>query len=83
MGAIRALQRLDLNRRIALVGFDDFLMADLIDPGVSVIAQDPAALGRIAAELLFSRLDGYEGPRRHVVVPTQLITRGSGEIPQT
>ena len=39
------------------------------------------ALGRTAAELVFSRLDGYDGPSRHVVVPTQLIERGSGELP--
>ena len=34
-----------------------------------------------AAELVFSRLDGYDGPTRRVVVPTELIERGSGELP--
>ncbi len=43
---------------------------------MSVVAQDPYELGRRAGELLFARGDE---PRR-VVVPTQLITRGSGEI---
>ncbi|MGH3433480.1 MAG: LacI family DNA-binding transcriptional regulator, partial [Thermocrispum sp.] len=38
--------------RPALVGFDDFELADLLDPGVTVVAQDPAELGRTAAELL-------------------------------
>ena len=33
------------------------------------VAQDPTALGRRAAELLFSRLDGYTGPSRRVVHP--------------
>ena len=27
---------------VALVGFDDFLLADLLSPGVTVVAQDPA-----------------------------------------
>ncbi|MFC7593174.1 LacI family DNA-binding transcriptional regulator [Nonomuraea antimicrobica] len=50
-------------RRVALVGFDDFELADLLDPGVSVVAQDPAWMGRVAAELLFRRLRGTGGRR--------------------
>jgi LacI family transcriptional regulator len=52
----------------------------VIEPGLTVIAQDAAALGRSAAELLFSRLDGFTGPSRRVVHPTTLIARGSGEL---
>lgn len=81
IGVIRALQRLGAQRRVALVGFDDVLLADLLDPPVSVVAQDPAAIGRTAADLLFARLDGDDAPPRHRVVPTSLIARGSGEIP--
>ena len=80
IGAIRALQSRGLQHRIAIVGFDDFPLADLLDPRVSVIAQNPAALGRAAAELLFARLDGDRSPPQHIVVPTLLIPRGSGEI---
>jgi LacI family transcriptional regulator len=80
IGAVRALQRLGLQRRVALLGFDDFPLADLLDPPVSVVAQDPALLGRTAAERLFARLEGDRTPPRNVVVPTRLIPRGSGEI---
>lgn len=80
IGACRALRRLDLHRRVALVGFDDILLADLLEPGITVIAQDPATMGRRAAELLFRRIDGDQAPSAHLVVPTRLITRGSGEI---
>lgn len=80
IGAIRALQRLGAADRVALVGFDDFLLADLLQPRVSVIAQDPAALGRAAADLLFTRLDGKQAAAQHIVLPTQIIPRGSGEI---
>lgn len=79
-GALRALRRRGAQHRVALVGFDDFTLADLLDPAVTVVAQDPAALGRTAAELLFARLDGDRSPSRHVVVPTRLVPRGSGEI---
>ncbi|NGO79844.1 LacI family transcriptional regulator [Streptomyces sp. YC504] len=71
-----------LSRPVALVGFDDFELADLLQPGVSVIAQDAAALGRTAAERLFRRLDGAQdvAPER-IELATRLIARGSGELP--
>ena len=62
------------------MGFDDILLADLLDPGITVMAQDPAAMGRTAAQLLFRRLDGDRTPTVHHVIPTRLIERGSGEI---
>lgn len=67
--------------RLALVGFDDFELADLVTPGTTVVAQDTAGLGRIAAELLFQRLAGDRDPARRIKLPTRLIVRGSGEIP--
>lgn len=66
---------------VALVGFDDLELADLLDPGVTVVAQNTGELGRIAGEMLFRRLDGYDGPAEHVELPTTLIPRGSGELP--
>jgi LacI family transcriptional regulator len=80
VGVIRALHALGLHHEVALVSFDDILLADAVEPGITVMAQDPHALGRTAAELLFARLDGDDGPSRHVVLPTQLIERGSGEL---
>jgi LacI family transcriptional regulator len=78
---LRALYELRLQHAIALVGFDDILFAASMDPAVTVVAQDPQGIGQAAAELLFSRLDGYSGPSRRVVLPTPLIERGSGELP--
>jgi LacI family transcriptional regulator len=80
IGTMRALRQLGLQREVALVGFDDVTLADMVEPGVSVVAQDPYELGRQAAELLFSRLGGFTGESRQIVVPAQLVARGSGEI---
>jgi LacI family transcriptional regulator len=80
IGAFRALRRLGLHNRVALIGFDDILLADLLEPGITVIAQDPAAIGRTAAEMLFRRLDGDRSPSEHRIVLTRMIERGSGEI---
>ncbi|WP_435843977.1 LacI family DNA-binding transcriptional regulator [Streptomyces iakyrus] len=68
-------------RRVALVGFDDIELADLLQPGVTVVAQDAADIGRTAAERLFRQLDGTLVTPERIELPTRLITRGSGEIP--
>ena len=81
IGAIRALRRLAAQTKVAVVGFDDFPMADMISPGVTVVAQNPALIGRTAASILFKRLAGDTAPPATHVVPTTLIRRGSGEIP--
>lgn len=80
IGVIRALHDLGLSSEIALVGFDDFPMADLVDPPTTVLRQDPHRIGTIAAELLLTRMEGLDSPPRRVVVPTALVPRGSGEI---
>jgi LacI family transcriptional regulator len=80
IGAVRALVELGLHGRVAIVGFDDVPMSDAVRPGLTVVAQDPGALGRTAAERLFARLDGDTSPAREVVLPVSLIERGSGEI---
>ncbi|MFF0626393.1 LacI family DNA-binding transcriptional regulator [Streptomyces sp. NPDC004296] len=67
-------------RPVALVGFDDFELADLVHPAITVVAQDAAHLGRTAAGLLFRRLDGVDEPPQRLEIPTRLIPRGSGEI---
>jgi len=81
IGAVRALRRLGLQRQVAVVGFDDFPLADLLDPATTVIEQDTGALGKTAAAVLLARLDGDSRPFEQIVVPTRLIARGSGEIP--
>lgn len=76
--AVRVLAQLPCP--VALVGFDDLELADLLSPAITVVAQDAAQLGRTAAELLFRRLEGSGEPPRRVELPTRLIVRGSGEL---
>jgi len=58
-----------------IVGFDDFALADKLSPPVTVLAQDPAAIGATAAQLLFSRISGDTSPPREVVLATRLVVR--------
>jgi LacI family transcriptional regulator len=81
IGVLRALHERGLRERVAQVGFVDVALAELLEPALTVIAQDPYELGRAAAEVLFARLDGDTQPPRRVVLPTRLVARGSGELP--
>jgi LacI family transcriptional regulator len=76
-GALRAIRELD--QPPALVGFDDFDLADLL--GVTVISHEPERMGELGAQLICARLAGVEGPARVELLPTTLIARGSGERP--
>jgi LacI family transcriptional regulator len=80
IGAIRALRERSLQHEIALIGFDDISLADMLEPGITVLAQDPYRIGQLAAERAFARLDGDRGDPQVLVVPSRLIPRGSGEI---
>ncbi|MFI1994844.1 LacI family DNA-binding transcriptional regulator [Actinoplanes sp. NPDC020271] len=75
-GALRVLA--GRPRPPALVGFDDFELADVV--GTTVVAHDMVALGREAARLACARISGHAGPPQTVVIPASLIPRGSGEI---
>jgi LacI family transcriptional regulator len=77
VGALRALR--DAQQPPALVGFDDFELADLLS--VTVVRHDSQRMGAHAAALAFDRLDGALQQPRTVIVPTELVVRGSGEVP--
>lgn len=75
IGILQALR--ERPERPAYVGFDDFALADVFNPGVTVVRYDVTRLGRSAVDLLLDRSDT---PRR-VEVPVELVARGSGELP--
>lgn len=66
-----------------LVGIDDFELADVFEPPVTVVTQDPPLLGTRAARLLFDRLEQPARPFRRVELPMELIVRGSGRPTRT
>jgi LacI family transcriptional regulator len=79
MLTLRALRQLGkkAGRDIPMFSFDDFELADMLTPGLSVVQQPTETLGREAATLLFERLRGRNGRSRSVVLPTSLIVRQS------
>ena len=79
MLTLRALRQLGkkAGRDIPMFSFDDFELADMLTPGLSVVQQPVEMLGREAAKLLFARLRGRSGSPHAVVLPTSLIVRQS------
>jgi LacI family transcriptional regulator len=78
---LHALQQLNIKvpETIALVGFDDFEMAELVQPTVTVVRQPREELGRVAAAILFERLQESTVPAKpkRRVLPVELIVRRS------
>ena len=80
-GALMSLQQHQLSSEVALIGFDEVSVAEMVEPAISVIRQDTYEIGTRAIDLLLARLDGDHSPVRVEVVPSTLVARGSGEIP--
>ena len=77
IGVVPALQESD-RTDIALVGYGDFPLASALRPALTVIDQDPDALGKAAASRLFQRLDNPAGRwKRRMVLPVRLLLRDS------
>jgi LacI family transcriptional regulator len=76
---MRGLRELGLatGREMPLLSFDDFDLADMLTPSLSVVQQPAERLGYTAASLLFERLRGGRTEHRAMVLPTSLILRQS------
>lgn len=80
VGALRALERAGLRapEDMAFAGFDDFELASVLRPRLTLVRQPAYELGRRAAELLFDRLEGRQPAEfRRFVLPTELVIRES------
>jgi len=64
---------------VAVAGFDDFDMADIFHPAITVVRQPASELGRVAAELLFARIGEKQrtASGKQIVLPVELIVRRS------
>jgi LacI family transcriptional regulator len=71
---LQSLRRADL----ALISFGDFPLASALHPPLTVVDQDPEAIGRLAATRLFERLDHPKRRlSRRMVIPVSLVRRAS------
>jgi len=82
MGALRALH--DAKRavpdEIALISFGGTFTADFLNPPLTTMTLPMRELGRRAARLLLSRIEGDTSPYKHLILPTELVVRGSSGL---
>lgn len=78
-GAMNALRALGLEpgRHVGVVGVGGTDEAAAFHPGLTTVLDNPARIGRQAAELLRARLAEPDAPPRHVVLDPQLMIRES------
>ncbi|MGA2886871.1 MAG: LacI family DNA-binding transcriptional regulator [Terracidiphilus sp.] len=64
---------------VALVGFDDFDLAELTSPPLTVVRQPAQEMGRVAASLLFERIARGESQQTgsKIVLPVEIVLRRS------
>jgi LacI family transcriptional regulator, fructose operon transcriptional repressor len=62
---------------VALAGFDDMPWTRVVTPGITVIAQPTADIGRSAIELLLARIAQPAQAMRRIILRGELCVRGS------
>jgi len=76
-----ALRKIRIPEDIALIGFDDFDLANVMTPPLTTIAQSPVELAKRAMALLLERIQGASGTAPHspakILLPVKLMVRGS------
>lgn len=80
-GAIKAVKEAGLRipEDIAIIGFNDTPLASYIEPPLSSVEIFVYELGYNASETLINQLDGSDGHKKHIIIPTNLKIRRSSE----
>jgi DNA-binding LacI/PurR family transcriptional regulator len=72
---------IEVPRELSIIGFDDNPLATQLRPALTTVHQDIEAKGRAAASALTEAIDdahtGTVRPPRHLVLPADLVIRGS------
>jgi DNA-binding LacI/PurR family transcriptional regulator len=79
VGAVRTLhaEQRRIPRDVAVVGFDDLMIASTALPPLTTVRQDVEQLGRTMTWCLLGQLAGEEGLPPSLLLPTSLVIRAS------
>ncbi len=84
LGAMSAIHETGLNipGDISLVGFDDIPAGSQVRPGLTTLRQPYAEMGQKAVELLLAMRAGRSpSSKAHILLPTELVVRGTTASP--
>ena len=85
VGLMRGLRstRVTVPDDVSVVGFDNTLEAELVEPGLTTVSAPLRALGATGVQNLVARLNGARtGSTEPVVLPAALVVRGSTGAPR-
>ncbi len=79
LGVLRAAQEAGMHvpDDLAVVGFDDIPLAQMISPALTTVAQPTYRMGALAMERLLERIAGGSSGRRKIKLEPQLVIRQS------
>jgi LacI family fructose operon transcriptional repressor len=82
LGITEALRTTSLvvPRDLAVAGFDNMPWTELVEPGLTVIAQPTYDIGREAIEMLLQRIATPDKPMCQLVLRGELVERGSSAV---
>jgi LacI family transcriptional regulator len=79
VGVIYALkaQGMKVPDDVVVTGFDDITLTRYFNPPLTTIRQSGSILGEVAVDALVAMLDDSKDVKRTIVLPTELVVRGS------
>jgi LacI family transcriptional regulator, galactose operon repressor len=79
VGAIRAIQAAGLSvpGDVAIVGFDDIRLAELLSPPLTTIRQDMVGIGLAAGRALVEQIENPDSTPPVLTLPVELVVRAS------
>ena len=83
LGAIRFARELGLSvpDDLSVVGFNNIPQSELFDPPLTTVNVPQEEMGVLAAAILIDALEGKHLARRHVMLETEVVVRGSSAPP--
>ncbi len=79
LGVLKALKEVGISipGEIAIMGYDGIQIGEFVDPPLTTIYHSGLKMGQIAMDLLIKILRAEEVEEKHILIPPELLVRGS------
>ncbi|MCQ6561978.1 LacI family DNA-binding transcriptional regulator [Paenibacillus mendelii] len=79
IGAIQAARErgMQLPRDLSVVGFDNTILASIVEPPLTTVAQPMRDMGRHVIDLLIQEIRGLKNQKQRIILVPELVVRGS------
>lgn len=83
LGAMKAAMQLGIKvpEDLSIVGFDDLLFSEYVNPELTTIRQPQEEIGKTAMKVMLKILNGGK-VYQDTIIPTQLLVRSSSTVPK-